>query len=429
MAEEATTALPGSSPRVRGTEMQQLQMQNAQRFIPARAGNGNIMRSRLLLMAVHPRACGERGTMSAGSCAKNGSSPRVRGTVADHARIPAHARFIPARAGNGKLWHSICGLSPVHPRACGERVVLIDAAAIVTGSSPRVRGTEGVGNTIDAGRRFIPARAGNGVRADGMVLRKPVHPRACGERAPRRTRGRVMAGSSPRVRGTELANRVPDSPRRFIPARAGNGPSASGRAAESPVHPRACGERRHVESEPLRAFGSSPRVRGTALLQITVAQRLRFIPARAGNGLGRDQPAERADGSSPRVRGTGRHAKHYRNIHRFIPARAGNGDARASSARSIAVHPRACGERIGDLYHFGLPGGSSPRVRGTVESQRCHAENRRFIPARAGNGQLAQLRAHSCAGSSPRVRGTGLTFADASLSCRFIPARAGNGSW
>ena len=62
---------------------------------------------------------------------------------------------------------------PVHPCACGERIVrIIRIAALFgssprvrgtrfSGSSPRVRGTPNVAKTGNAGFRFIPARAGN----------------------------------------------------------------------------------------------------------------------------------------------------------------------------------------------------------------------------------------------------------------------------
>ena len=91
-----------------------------------------------------------------------GSSPRARGTVANPEGVSRSARFIPARAGNGKHNLRPSGMKTVHPRARGERIRLAFEYMAAVGSSPRARGTAdklGLPETVD---RFIPARAGNG---------------------------------------------------------------------------------------------------------------------------------------------------------------------------------------------------------------------------------------------------------------------------
>ena len=180
----------------------------------------------------------------------------------------------------------------VHPRACGElnllksdrftpRVGKLFGEVYRGGSSPRVRGTQRLlPSRQNASRRFIPARAGNSFKHDGMsvsTLRQPVHPRACGELG----------------RPTKALEQ-PKLPDRFIPARAGNsaarmtrGPTALSEAvhpracgelfrkliapwpATAAVHPRACGELAGTvaHSRSSLAIGSSPRVRGTPFLQ------------------------------------------------------------------------------------------------------------------------------------------------------------------
>ena len=92
---------------------------------------------------------------------------------------------------------------------------------------------------------------------------------------------------------------------------------------------------------------------------------LRFIPARAGNGFEglRGDPLE--FGSSPRVRGTVDLGTAAERLHRFIPARAGNGSSGRSRSTTTPVHPRACGERSGQMITLDGYNGSSPRVRGT----------------------------------------------------------------
>ncbi len=53
-----------------------------------------------------------------------------------------------------------------------------------------------------------------------------VHPRECGEQVPHAGSDRPRSGSSPRVRGTVPAIQKPETSQRFIPACAGNRPSA-----------------------------------------------------------------------------------------------------------------------------------------------------------------------------------------------------------
>src|ERR1039457_6103599 len=91
----------GSSPRVRGTAFEPLHNEIGHRFIPARAGNGVMVRGAVTVSAVHPRACGERCWMTTIAPAYTGSSPRVRGTASETVTALQEYRFIPARAGNG----------------------------------------------------------------------------------------------------------------------------------------------------------------------------------------------------------------------------------------------------------------------------------------------------------------------------------------
>ncbi len=234
--------------------------------------------------AVHPRACGERSPTPRADCDHGGSSPRVRGTDAAGCDNERGIRFIPARAGNGWCRADARHDHAVHPRACGERALGFGHHGAVSGSSPRVRGTDQQPpRAVDPGR-FIPARAGNG--ASMFALRAE------------------PTGSSPRVRGTGAQLRQGPEVRRFIPARAGNGARYRAAGLHRSVHPRACGERDLHPAARYGHIGSSPRVRGTAELIRALTEHHRFIPARAGNG------------STPR----------------WTP-------------RLTTVHPRACGER------------------------------------------------------------------------------------
>ena len=234
----------------------------------------------------------------------------------------------------------------------------------------------------------------------------------------------------------------------------------------SSVHPRDRGEHGRPISRESCSYGSSPRSRGTLQGERTAADGTRFIPAIAGNTGDSEQtldfrsvhPRDRGEhssqsresttsvGSSPRSRGTLRSCGRYRQRVRFIPAIAGN-TKRASSSRSlITVHPRDRGEHRATSGSSSRPGGSSPRSRGTLQVTGPHERKARFIPAIAGNtaaggarfvqgpvhprdrGEHGQARRPGglADGSSPRSRGTLFAASAGLLLFRFIPAIAGN---
>ena len=186
----------GSSPRVRGTLDARYLFHAERRFIPARAGNARESAEEIVAFAVHPRA------------------PRVRGTRSRWHEFEVCQRFIPARAGNASPRSPEIGANAVHPRACGERPPLLRQRATNIGSSPRVRGTLTRLVRIGARRRFIPARAGNIGARRRFIPARAGNASRHGQASP--------VGSSPRVRGTQVALDDILDVRRFIPARAGN---------------------------------------------------------------------------------------------------------------------------------------------------------------------------------------------------------------
>ncbi len=295
------------------------------RFIPAPAGNSFYGRISEGIITVHPRACGEQSGQCCQSRRAYGSSPRLRGTVLQVGSHPGESRFIPAPAGNSDSAAGHPLRRPVHPRACGEQRAGIEFSTTFCGSSPRLRGT-GKGSLICSWViRFIPAPAGNRWELCCGTRRPPVHPRACGEQVTVRWRRLSIAGSSPRLRGTAVAWLCIRPFRRFIPAPAGNRECPHSPAVSFSVHPRACGEQNWKRTIAHCAHGSSPRLRGTVLGCLHDSRFIRFIPAPAGN-------------------------------------------SRCSCWHSLMspVHPRACGEQSCGQCEAGKPAGSSPRLRGTA---------------------------------------------------------------
>ena len=187
-----------------------------------------------------------------------------------------------------------------------------------------------------------------------------------GERTEQTTTRASQSGSSPHARGTRSSGVGSRLRRRFIPACAGNAGPTIARAINHAVHPRMRGERVDCRLPKYASPGSSPHARGTPTRARSFGATKRFIPACAGNAnhtiffvithpvhprMRGERDAEaalmvRSVGSSPHARGT-RHREHdLRQERRFIPACAGNAGSAFLIASFKAVHPRMRGERI-----------------------------------------------------------------------------------
>ena len=173
-----------------------------ERFIPAPAGNSLSIGSRSTLPSVHPRACGEQMVIQRFGSPPTGSSPRLRGTVDSHGLELGRHRFIPAPAGNSNKARFSVSRETVHPRACGEQLHDDVTTEVTAGSSPRLRGTGGDVRSVNQDVRFIPAPAGNSMTLHLANSACSVHPRACGEQFLPRPNRPLIPGSSPRLRGT-----------------------------------------------------------------------------------------------------------------------------------------------------------------------------------------------------------------------------------
>ncbi len=166
---------------MRGTSGASQQLPPRLRFIPAYAGNIQANVRRRSRKAVHPRVCGEHYDCHAANPSSYGSSPRMRGTYSCRVSCADKSRFIPAYAGNMRGAGPLASLWPVHPRVCGEHMTAKPRRQVVTGSSPRMRGTCGMFGSGHNGNRFIPAYAGNMNKNLDRIMTNSVHPRVCGE--------------------------------------------------------------------------------------------------------------------------------------------------------------------------------------------------------------------------------------------------------
>ena len=151
--------------------------------------------------------------------------------------------------------------------------------------------------------------------------------------------------------------------------------------------------------------GSSPRMRGTLVLNISLFLSTGIIPAYAGNTSfrlaawtsPRDHPRvcgehpnrrpimRRKTGSSPRMRGTLTSGCDVSIRIGIIPAYAGNTSWRCGSRCRAWDHPRVCGEHTMRNFPYLRDEGSSPRMRGTLGLIHGSIGNAGIIPAYAGN--------------------------------------------
>ena len=193
-----------------------------------------------------------------------------------------------------------------------------------------------------------------------------------------------MAGLSPRVRGNRDPVLDAHIEIRSIPARAGEPACTWDKPEKGGVYPRACGGTRLHLGQAGERWGLSPRVRGNRSDRRTRADKVRSIPARAGEP--RSHPLRWYDpvGLSPRVRGNPPVPAPVPAPFRSIPARAGEPPAIPRSSSTSPVYPRACGGTNSSSANRNSLMGLSPRVRGNQPRADGPITSVRSIPARAG---------------------------------------------
>ncbi|KFI72990.1 hypothetical protein BMIN_0703 [Bifidobacterium minimum] len=191
------------------------------RIIPASAGQTIWIQLCSSLLRDHPRECGANQAPSAGRNAPRGSSPRVRGKHRASRSATHHGRIIPASAGQTDWTGMTWILDEDHPRECGANPCAGGRYRRTGGSSPRVRGKHGRARTVSPDRRIIPASAGQTHCSIVRLTGWADHPRECGANRPTPLDRPARRGSSPRVRGKQTRTHRKRNRVRIIPASAG----------------------------------------------------------------------------------------------------------------------------------------------------------------------------------------------------------------
>ena len=170
--------------------------------------------------------------------------------------------------------------------ACGELSKPSWAIVQLDGSSPLARGTQDLDRLGYVADRFTPAYAGNSFLEPFQRSVVSVHPRLRGELAQSLEQLPPLIGSSPLTRGTLTGNSAKNQKVRFIPAYAGNSLCHVTPSDFSAVHPRLRGELFYGGAMSFGRNGSSPLTRGTLFRARLIVRSWRFIPAYAGNSCG-----------------------------------------------------------------------------------------------------------------------------------------------
>ena len=154
---------------------------NVAGIIPARAGSTRIRCRQPSPLRDHPRSCGEHMLSILRWTSSRGSSPLVRGAL-NH--LPGSLNLlgiIPARAGSTAIGTLTGPTTADHPRSCGEHSPHLRKRGRGLGSSPLVRGALADAEVLSAIQGIIPARAGSTGWCLPRELSRRDHPRSCGE--------------------------------------------------------------------------------------------------------------------------------------------------------------------------------------------------------------------------------------------------------
>ena len=299
-------------------------------------------------------------------------------------------RIIPACAGQTPEHAPRAFRDPDHPRLCGANHAHVAGALRSLGSSPLVRGKPRMRCARLAGRRIIPACAGQTILFDEFESSLPDHPRLCGANCVERVRFTHSSGSSPLVRG-KLRPAVPvHAPRRIIPACAGqtllnlvrhcslpgSSPLVRGKldcrflaGFTCRIIP-ACAGQTSTSLAPSSACADHPRLCGANLLADVRRHHTPDHPRLCGANRSRSDGLSDAHGSSPLVRGKHVAVAVFGELSGIIPACAGQTPMRANGLASASDHPRLCGANKTCIPTRMWRNGSSPLVRG--KPIRCH---------------------------------------------------------
>ena len=169
----------------------------------------------------HPHAYGDKSGYAAIKNLILGSSPRVWGQDFPLGRGEKPLRIIPTRMGTRKVKTKGDIKFEDHPHAYGDKPKRETQICTPSGSSPRVWGQGSFYSCRYSVRGIIPTRMGTSQEQSCHCTIKQDHPHAYGDKFLWREHRQSRVGSSPRVWGQEVADKVSVKSARIIPTRMG----------------------------------------------------------------------------------------------------------------------------------------------------------------------------------------------------------------
>ena len=192
-------------------------------------------------------------------------------------------RSIPAYAGDPPYPRpGPCG-APVYPRLRGGSYSLPILGIDIWGLSPPTRGIRAVGRNAARLPRSIPAYAGDPGAATARTAPHTVYPRLRGGSRVTAVYATSPQGLSPPTRGIQSGAWDIRAGRRSIPAYAGDPTIATLVAGSLRVYPRLRGGSRRGSGKGRVVYGLSPPTRGILALAERVGNNGGSIPAYAGD--------------------------------------------------------------------------------------------------------------------------------------------------
>ena len=232
----------GTSPPIRGIQLEERGQITLSRNIPAHTGNSFAVGHDDPLTTEHPRPYGEFTVGESTRQFVPGTSPPIRGIRIFAGVRRNHERNIPAHTGNSPCCPATSVGGPEHPRPYGEFSRGEAGNLTIGGTSPPIRGIRRRWGRGHALHRNIPAHTGNSAWCAVEFAQYAEHPRPYGEFITYRTAAELHGGTSPPIRGIRREGNRSRKLQRNIPAHTGNSPSGDGQEPRAAEHPRPYGE-------------------------------------------------------------------------------------------------------------------------------------------------------------------------------------------
>ena len=214
--------ITGSPPHMRGKERGSTSRQRRNGITPAHAGKSRLCHPVGFFLWDHPRTCGEKSTAPGRPSTRIGSPPHMRGKAeVDITEWPQN-RITPAHAGKSVSIIIAVLMVADHPRTCGEKFLEVVQPLAAWGSPPHMRGKvqidrykvafvqdhprtcgeknhTGTGDLLRTGSP--PHMRGKVLYGGYSTISLGDHPRTCGEKKSSIQFKLLQQGSPPHMRG------------------------------------------------------------------------------------------------------------------------------------------------------------------------------------------------------------------------------------